>query len=216
MSKRRKDKHDRDGVRFLALPHVVLESPGYRQLSYTARALLLDIALQYAPRTNGKLTASRAYLAPLGWCSEDVRTWAVRELVAAGLLIQTRCGRINHAAWYALAWLPLEHVTGLEIDPKYYRRGVYMAPDAPPVRVSHRRAANTAPTPPGGAMDGVIAPPGGAAGATLAPPNGAVRACSGVSIAPPGGAYLDMPSAVVRPIRAAGGAAAGLRGIRNA
>jgi hypothetical protein len=204
MAKRSKSKQDRDGGRFLALPHVVLESPGYRQLSYTARALLLDVALQYRPRLNGKLSASRAYLGPLGWCSEDVRTCALRELTAAGLLIQTRCGRINHAAWYALAWFPLEHVTGVEIDPKHYHRGAYMEPAAPPERISHRRRKNTVPTPPGGAMDAPIAPPGGAAASAVAPPGGAVRAGFGVSAAPPGGAYLDKPSAVVVPIKAAG------------
>lgn len=70
----------RDGKRFVALPEVVLDSPGYRQARYPARALLTDIAMQYTGHNNGKLTACAKYLTPKGWTSNNTVLRAVHEL----------------------------------------------------------------------------------------------------------------------------------------
>jgi len=42
----RRSKDKRDGDRYVALPHVVIDSPSFRALGYAARTLLLDIACQ--------------------------------------------------------------------------------------------------------------------------------------------------------------------------
>lgn len=119
-------KHKRDAGPFIALPHVVLESKAFRGLSYPARCLLIDISIQVMGRNNGKLVACAKYLAPLGWTSNDVVVRARRQLLDAGLLVETRKGaRPNNAAWYALPWLDLDVVGGLDIDPSKYRRGNY-------------------------------------------------------------------------------------------
>ncbi len=126
--KRSNRKYDsgRDGSLFVALPHVVLDSPGYRGLGFAARALLTDIARQHNRRNNGALVACSKYLRPLGWTSNDTIARALRELLASKLLHLTRQGsRPNRAAWYALGWQVLEVVEGLDINPKDYRRGLY-------------------------------------------------------------------------------------------
>ncbi|MBC7703394.1 MAG: hypothetical protein H7274_05555, partial [Rhodoferax sp.] len=122
--KRSKDK--RDGDRYLALPHVVIDSPSYRELGYPARALLIDIARQYTGSNNGRLVACAKYLKPFGWNSNSTVTRALVELKSAGLLIETRMGmRPNRAAWFALGWYQLDATAGMDIDPRTFRTGGY-------------------------------------------------------------------------------------------
>lgn len=124
---RRQERDRRDGVGFLALPFVVIDSPAYRAAGHVARSLLLDIARQFTGKNNGRLSASVAALGPLGWKSHSTITRALHELLSLGLLIETRKGaRPNKAAWYALAWRALDVTDGLDIDPKQYRTGGYV------------------------------------------------------------------------------------------
>lgn len=193
----------RDGSTFVALPFVVLESPGYRLASHPARALLIDIAMQYTGNNNGKLTACAKYLNAKGWRSNDTIVRARRELLDCGLLIETRKGGFpNTAAWFALSWLDLDQGQGLDIDPKLYRRGEYMRPDK-------LAASGASLVPSGGAMKGRIAPSGGASASRPAPFGGAIRGALLPSPAPSGGAYLEIPSA---PATAAGVRAGVTRG----
>ena len=139
----KQSKQKRDGDRHIALPHVVIDSPSYRALGYAARALLIDIARQYTGTNNGKLVACDNALKPQGWNSHQTITRAVRELVDAGLLIQTRMGmRPNRAAWFALGYYALDKVEGIDIDPKTYRTGQYkIAPLTPITGVESARIA---------------------------------------------------------------------------
>lgn len=157
--KRSKDK--RDGDRYVALPHVVIDSPSYRLLKHPARALLIDIARQYTGSNNGRLVACAKYLKPLGWKSNDTVTRALVELKDAGLLIETRMGmRPNRAAWFALGWYSLDEVSGMDIDPRSYRTGQYkLAPLIPR----------------GGVERGRIVPSGGVRPSSAIPSAGAMR-----------------------------------------
>ena len=136
MTRKRQSRNGaRDGHRFLALPHVVLDSPAYRALSHTARSLLIDIARQHTSMNNGKLTASAKYLRLLGWTSNDTINRAKAELLKCGLLIETRKGaRPNKAAWYMLAGCDLDIADGMDSEPATYRgmrRGYQRAGDGP-------------------------------------------------------------------------------------
>src|SRR4051794_40248270 len=84
--------------RFLALPHLVLDSPNYRELGHVARSLLVDVGRQYTGHNNGKLVVCAKYLAPLGWRSADVITRAKKHLLASELLIETRIGMFPNRA----------------------------------------------------------------------------------------------------------------------
>lgn len=216
MSRRKfKDNRDKcDGATFLKLPMVVLESPGYRQAGHVARALLIDIALQYKGLNNGKLVACEKYLGPIGWKSNATVLRAVRELLSCGLLIETRKGgRPNKAAWFALSWLSLDQGQGLDIDPKLYPRGEYMRPEAKATAPDNARTAmataarkaaalkkraekqNALLTPCSGVVQPPIAPCHGVRAAILAPSDGAVRGAFGATSTPSSGAYLEIPSA---------------------
>ena len=223
-SKFKGNRDKRDSGPFLALPMSVLESPGYRQAGHVARSLLIDIAMQYTGHNNGKLVACAKYVGPIGWNSNATVLRAVRELLTCGLLIETRKGaRPNKAAWFALSWLDLDQGQWLDIDPKLYRRGDHMRPDAPaPVSGISRTAKatearklaavkkrsekeNASLTPSNGVGPIPIAPCNGVTASILAPFDGAIRGTSGASSTPLDGAYLEIPSAPA----AAGGVVSG-------
>lgn len=170
MPKRWKEARDkRDGGTFVALPSVVIDSPGYRAAGHTARSLLIDLARQYSGRNNGKLTACRAYLGPLGWRSNDVIVRARRELIDCRLIVETRKGaRPNRAGWYALTWLKLDVTEGLDIDAKLYRTGGYLMPDRSP------RHAGASLSPRAGPVKRETAPPRGPRGVIAGPCDGPI------------------------------------------
>lgn len=195
-SKFKRDAEKCDGRQFLRLPLVVLESPGYRQASHTARSLLLDIAMQFTGNNNGKLTACAKYLNAKGWRSNDTIVRARRELIDCGLLIETRKGGWpNTAAWYALAWRDLDHGVGLDISPQHFRRGAYMQPEVAPKAKRNSGTKNASPTPADGAQCNSTAPAHGARAPPQAPAHGVMRGGLSHWPVPAGGAYLEIPSA---------------------
>lgn len=105
--KRRESSRDAGG--FIALPWSVLDCAAYMALSMHARALLLEIARQYVRDNNGRLLASRAFMAPRGWKSADMLSKAKRELLDSGFIFETVKGhRPNKASWYAITWQALD------------------------------------------------------------------------------------------------------------
>jgi hypothetical protein len=112
--KRRKG-NGRDSGGCVALPWSVLDSMAYASLSHPARSLLMEIARQYVRDDNGRLLASRAYLAKRGWTSSEVIYRARIELVNAGFLHETVKGhRPNKASWYAVTWRTLDRLPGFD------------------------------------------------------------------------------------------------------
>lgn len=93
----------RESGGFIALPWAVMDSPAYAELGYTARALLMEFARQFVRDNNGRLLASRAYMAKRGWKSAGVIQDAKNELIKAGFIYETVKGhRPNKASWYAV------------------------------------------------------------------------------------------------------------------
>lgn len=127
MGRAKHKSKNHDGSRFVLLPHVVMDSPAYLNLSFSAIAILLDIARQYSGSNNGKLVLCDKALKRRGWNSHATITKAKRELIEAGLLFLTRQGyRPNKASWYALTWLTLDWVPEMEISRAAFPRGAYL------------------------------------------------------------------------------------------
>lgn len=149
-----------DGDQFVKLPHVVINSPSYRGLSFSAVRLLIDIAVQYTGGNNGQLVACAKYLRPRGWVSNATCLKALHELIDCQLLIETRKGGFpNRAAWFALNWLSLDVIEGLDIDHRAYRRGLYRGAVLIPINGAGKLAieplngiTRTSPIPINGAM----------------------------------------------------------------
>jgi hypothetical protein len=185
-----------DGDSFFALHDNVALSPGYRQVSHTARSLLVDIGLQYNGKNNGRLIAAQKYLRPLGWKSSNVVTWALRELLAGRLLVETTKGGINRPSRFALAWQPLDWDKSMEFTALVYQsvhRYGYMKPDPTPVRPSHKAArVRDSSTPPGDVEASPITSPGGVEQASGAPPGDVMPGEFMGSATSPGGACIDV------------------------
>lgn len=125
-TKYKKDR--RDPGRFIILPVGVMESPAYKALGFSARALMLDIASQYRGDNNGKLLCGWTFMnEERGWRSKRTLIDAKRELLASGvLLIETRMGGFpSTSGWYACTWWPLDWTEEMEIATRDFPRGQY-------------------------------------------------------------------------------------------
>lgn len=129
MRKDQTARHNRDGGRFLALPHVVMESEAFKSLTGHQIKLLLDIAMQLTVgnSNNGRLSASWRYLSEeRAWTSKDTIRRGLTVLEERGLIFCTRKGRMpNVAAWYAVTWAPLHHHADMDVGPQSLPRGEY-------------------------------------------------------------------------------------------
>lgn len=172
----------RDGIQFVALPYVVLDSPAYASLGYPARALLFDMARQLGTENNGRLLASRACLKKRGWTSNDVIGRALKQLIAEGLVFQTVKGhRPNKASWYAVTWYDLAKLKGYDEGAALlFPRGAY-------VNGAHLNPSDGHKRPP-------IAPQSGTEANPPAPANGTVLPILEAASTPCHGHHLDMPS----------------------
>lgn len=106
---RQRAKGRREGGSFCALPHHLFRSTQERpapaaQLTRTARALLVDMAMQFDGKNNGNLSAAPKIMSAYGWHSRGTLDAALTELIAEGFIEVTRQGGRNRASLYALTW----------------------------------------------------------------------------------------------------------------
>jgi hypothetical protein len=190
-----RSKEDCDGSNFFRLPHVVIDSPGYRLAEHSSRSLLVDVASQLrrpgseGGLPNGALLATRDRMALFGWKSQGVLHRAIADLVACGLLIETRKGHKNSASLYAVSWMALD-IDGskhaLDIDPRAWAR-VYRGAYMRPTKVTRVRAQKKILAPLNGRQGDAIAPLKSAKNsveASNAPLKGAMNADFLVPVAP--------------------------------
>lgn len=183
---RKQSKHQIDGP-FTPLLWRVLDSHAYADLSYPARALLLEIARQYVRDNNGRLLCSMNHLRRRGWRSADVVTRAKRDLLDHGFIFETVKGRLpNRAAWYALTWRPLDRHP--DFDPGAtggFVRDAYL---------SWMPNQNSASVPVPGTRSRSIEPSPGTSARSPVPSGGAVRPLLGKLPIPAAGNHLEKPS----------------------
>jgi hypothetical protein len=95
LSRRERYKGNRDKCEpgaFLRLPIAVLNSRAYLDAGAHARMLLFDLACQYRGDNNGDLSGAWSFMRLRGWRSKETLTNAKRELMALGLIVETRMG----------------------------------------------------------------------------------------------------------------------------
>lgn len=130
MAKAQSAKHNRDGGRFLALPHVVMESDAFKSLTGHQIKLLIDIAMQLSAGNvnNGRLQASWRYLSEdRGWTSKATVKRALDALQDRGLIFCTRQGSFpKTTSWFAVTWVPLHHHADMHCGAQSLPRGEYV------------------------------------------------------------------------------------------
>ena len=148
-NKRFKDAIEkRDGGGFITLPLSVLNGAAYLGLNAHARMLLLDLAAQYRGDNNGDICMAWKLMQPRGWKSEETLNKAKRDLLEAGLIVETRKGaRPNKCSLFALTWHALDECGKLDITARSFPRGAYKLKDRPPV-INFRGDKNATRPPP--------------------------------------------------------------------
>lgn len=97
---------------FVMLPHHIIDSPNYRQLSYRAKALLVDVLRFYNRRNNGDLAITPKLMKPKGWTSKDQLEKATVELEHYGFIKKSRQGGRNRCNLFALTFYPVDECQG--------------------------------------------------------------------------------------------------------
>jgi len=121
------------------IPCDVLQGRAWANLSYSAKALLMDLAGQLRSRhgeiyNNGDLTTALSVLQSQGWTRRGTIQKAAKELEEADLICMTRQGRLpNFATLYAVTWLPLNESYKIEITRHGFPFRAYLLKDPPPI-----------------------------------------------------------------------------------
>jgi hypothetical protein len=113
----RKKKQYNNGA-FKSVPVKVLNSDSYKGLGYSARALLMELTLQYNGYNNGKLCAIHNQLEERGFKSGCTVTAAIKELLDAKLIALSK---LNYKGsrkpnYYALTWESVDHISDFKMD----------------------------------------------------------------------------------------------------
>lgn len=77
--------------RFVGIPYNVANSQQFGKLSYRAKALIVDLLLQYNGRNNGSLSACHALMKNRGWSKATLHR-SLKELIETGFVVVTRQG----------------------------------------------------------------------------------------------------------------------------
>lgn len=95
----------------------LLVTNAYKALSYSARAMLVELLYFYTGRNNGRIWIAPELLRDRGF-SKNTATKAFRELSTIGFIYMTRRGgsKLGLCSWYALTWLSLDKSEGMYLD----------------------------------------------------------------------------------------------------
>ena len=110
--KRERVKGRLEGGSFKKFSDRVFKSKEFYDLSFKARALLLDIYMQYNGSNNGDFCIAPKIMRPKGWTSQDQLHKAKKELINSGWIIETRKGGRNRASLYSVTYLPINDCKG--------------------------------------------------------------------------------------------------------
>jgi len=104
-----KSKGRAESGSFIQLPHAILESSEYANLSAPAVKLLLDLFAQFRGKNNGDFTAAWSVMSRRGWRSRDTLRRALAVLIEKGWIIKTRQGGRRICCLYAVTWKAIDN-----------------------------------------------------------------------------------------------------------
>lgn len=97
MSRSRKPPRDPYG-RHVRVYCTLLDSPAWRTLGWSSRALFVDLRASLTGTNNGNISATLSNLKHRGWNSSATLADALFELQALGFLVKTRGGGVEHGS----------------------------------------------------------------------------------------------------------------------
>ena len=97
MAGRAKPPRDPSG-KHVRLYNTMLDSPAYRALGWSSRALLVDLRASLTATNNGNISATLTTLKHRGWKSPATLANALFELQALGFIAKTRGGGVEYGS----------------------------------------------------------------------------------------------------------------------
>ena len=120
---------------YATIPWAVLDSQSFIGASDKAKALLFALMRQHNGENNGHLHLTKKWLYEKGWTCHENNSKSRNELIARGLIEQTKWGGLNAGAdLFALTWHKISNYVGLQIEPRGYRLSAYTLCDLPPTK----------------------------------------------------------------------------------
>ena len=150
---------------------------------------------------NGRLLASRAYLAKRGWFSAGVIHKAKQELLDTGFIFETVKGqRPNRASWYAITWQALDRIPGYDAGAieTFNRSAHRLTPCKPKRKPPECKKPKKILSPAHGTEGAVIVPSRGTGTSSAVPSYGAIKATICTRLVPRDGNHLEMPSTAIK------------------
>lgn len=121
--------------RFAAIPHEVLDSPGYSSTRPAARAVLIELVKLHNGSNNGRLALSVRRIQERCNMSKDTAAKALQELEDAGLIEMVTKGSFRqknrHASEYRLLWNQCDVTNALPRSNYRAARNTHHKPDKP-------------------------------------------------------------------------------------
>ena len=106
------DKNRTEKGSFVAIPHCVIRSHGYANLSAYAVKLLNDLLSQYYGSNNGDFQATFSLMRERGWKSKGTLNRAIKELIESGFVEVSRRGGRNKCSLYAVTFYAIDECKG--------------------------------------------------------------------------------------------------------
>ena len=98
---------------YAAIEWRVIDSPAYSDLTFSARALLVQITRQLTKTNNGHLQATFSDMERFGF-SVNTLSRATHELITHGFIYKTKVGGFHQgAAQFAVTWLSVTNTHGI-------------------------------------------------------------------------------------------------------
>ena len=195
MSRGKKKRPEAVSGGYVAIPWRVMDSPAYQGLTVASKALLLELARQHSGSNNGRLHLVHSWLARRGWPSKSIVDKCRDELLARGLIVQTRQGGLSIGpTWYALTWHAISSYAGLDIAQHQYAPGSWALCSLPPTARRNPPSKKICRPDHRGSID----PTTGAGSKTIDPTTGAIKPILRKSADPTTGDNAFNHSPVVR------------------
>lgn len=113
----RRGKRRKRSEPFIQIGSEILCSPAYLDLSFSARAMLVEVLHFYNGRNNGTIWIASKVLQQRGF-SRNTSTKALKELRSHGFLYMTKRGgnQSGGCSWFAITWLSINACLGQALD----------------------------------------------------------------------------------------------------
>lgn len=115
--KPRQGNRKRQTEPFIQISSLILNSSAYKDLSFSARSMLVEVLNFYNGINNGSIWVTKKVLKDRGF-SKNTATSALKELTTHGFIYMTRRGgNLNGGcSWYAITWLKINRVDGQHLE----------------------------------------------------------------------------------------------------